>query len=58
MVVAGSRKACVYYKKELDKYLPKEVSEVVMTFGGKDDPQEVKDYATGTRKTVWVYRKL
>lgn len=32
MVVAASRKACVYYKRELDKLLPREYSEVVMTY--------------------------
>lgn len=32
MVVAASRKACVYYKRELDRLLPKEYSEVVMTY--------------------------
>ena len=36
MVVAGSRKACVLYKKHLDEYLPPEYSEVVMTFGRGD----------------------
>ncbi len=36
MVVAGSRKACVLYKKYLDMYLPPEYSEVVMTFNRTD----------------------
>ena len=36
MVVAGSRKACVLYKKYLDQYLPPEYSEVVMTFNQSD----------------------
>ncbi len=31
MMVAASRKACALYKNELDKHLPKEYSEVVMT---------------------------
>ena len=39
MVVAANRKACVLYKRELDKHLPPEYSEVVMTFGMGDlDP--------------------
>ncbi len=36
MVVAASRKACAYYKAYLDKWLPKEYSEVVMTYTMKD----------------------
>ncbi len=36
MVVAASRKACAYYKLYLDKWLPKEYSEVVMTYNKKD----------------------
>lgn len=38
MVVTGSRKACDIYKKELDKYLPPEHSEIVMTYGRDDEP--------------------
>lgn len=36
MVVAASRRACVLYKRELDNHLPKEYSEVVMTYGRSD----------------------
>jgi len=36
MIVAGSRKACVLYKKYLDEYLPPEYSEVVITFNQND----------------------
>ena len=32
MVVAVSRKGCVLYKRELDKHLPPEYSEIVMTY--------------------------
>jgi type I restriction enzyme R subunit len=39
MVVAGSRNACEIYKRELDKYLPKEYSEIVMTFTERDKPE-------------------
>jgi type I restriction enzyme R subunit len=38
MVVASSRKACVHYKRELDKLLPPEYSEIVMTYNRRDDP--------------------
>jgi type I restriction enzyme R subunit len=38
LVVAASRKACVMYKRELDQILPKEYSEVVMTYNRTDKP--------------------
>lgn len=44
LVVAVNRNACVSYKKELDKLLPKEYSEIVMTFDEKKDSQQIKDY--------------
>ena len=37
MVVAASRKACALYKKELDKHLPSEYSEIVMTYTREDE---------------------
>lgn len=43
MIVAASRKACVMYKEELDKYLPKNYSEIVMTYK-KDDKEVIKKY--------------
>jgi len=43
LVVAVSRRACIRYKHELDKLLPREYSEVVMTFT-PNDPQEIEDY--------------
>ncbi len=43
MVVAGSRKTCVLYKKHLDKHLPPEYSEVVMTFS-QNDKGILKDF--------------
>ena len=43
LIVAGSRLACVRFKKILDRYLPAKESEVVMTFSG-DDPQEISEY--------------
>ncbi|NWF86924.1 HsdR family type I site-specific deoxyribonuclease, partial [Candidatus Bathyarchaeota archaeon] len=43
LVVAVNRLACVRYKRELDKLLPKEYTEVVMTFT-RTDPQEIHDY--------------
>jgi len=43
LIVAGSRVACVRFKKVLERYLPAEESEVVMTFN-VDDPEEISDY--------------
>jgi len=48
LVVAGSRKACVSYKRELDKHLPREYSEVVMTYTRDDEPG-IQSYAEETR---------
>jgi type I restriction enzyme R subunit len=47
MVVAVNRLSCVLYKRELNKLLPKEYSEVVMTY----DP--IKDKKI---KEIWDYR--
>ena len=44
MVVAVDRLACVRYKRELDKLLPKEYSEIVMTYNPLKDPKEIQDY--------------
>jgi len=46
LVVAVSRRACIRYKHELDELLPKEYSEIVMTFT-PHDPQEIQDYFKG-----------
>jgi len=44
LIVTGSRKACVRYKKILDeKYLLPECTEVVMTFN-QDDDEEIQQY--------------
>jgi type I restriction enzyme R subunit len=49
IVVACSRKACVHYKRELDKHLPSKYSEVVMSYTPEDDksPEKkiISDYA-------------
>jgi len=44
MVVAVNRLSCVRYKRELDKLLPKEYSEVVMTYNPLKDLKEIQDY--------------
>jgi type I restriction enzyme, R subunit len=43
MIVAASRDACVIYKRELDKVLPPQYSEVVMTYG-QESSTLVKEY--------------
>ena len=48
MVVAASRRACVIYKRELDKHLPPEYSEVLMTYGTEDEPL-IKEYLSKLR---------
>lgn len=44
MVVASSRKACVYYKRALDNFLPPEYSEVVMSYNEKRQDLLIKEY--------------
>jgi type I restriction enzyme R subunit len=48
MIVAGSRKACVLYKAELDRLLPREYSEVVMTCSDSNKT-EVLEYCEEMR---------
>jgi type I restriction enzyme R subunit len=43
-VVAVDREACALYKQILDKYLPPEWSQVVISSGGKKDPDILKKY--------------
>jgi len=49
MVVTGSRKACVLYKKHLDKYLLPKYSEVVMSFKVNENP-DIKSFRDEWRK--------
>jgi len=44
IVVAVNRLACVRYKRELDKLLPKEYTEIVMTYNPNKDQKEIQDY--------------
>ena len=44
MVVAASRNSCVLYKEELDRHLPEEYSEVVMSYDRKKDPAMIRKY--------------
>lgn len=42
MIVAPDREACDLYKKELDKHMPEEASEVVISISGKKDSEEFR----------------
>ncbi len=50
LVVGVSREACVMYKRELDKYLPSEYSEVIMSYSDKKDPDSIKKYKESLTK--------
>jgi len=43
-LVAVDREACVLYKKALDKHLPPEFSEVVISSAGKKDSEELQSF--------------
>lgn len=49
MVVAVSRRACVLYKRELDKHFPPDYSEIVMT-SCADDEKLISDYFDDLKK--------
>jgi len=44
LIVAVNRLACVRYKRALDKLLPPEATEIVMTYNPLKDPKEIQDY--------------
>jgi len=46
MVIAVDREACVLYKEALDKLLPCDYTEVVMTYNPSDpnEPEKIRDY--------------
>ena len=54
-VVAVDREACALYKKELDKYLPKEWSEVVYT-GNNNDSELLKEFTHDEQKEKEIRR--
>lgn len=54
-VVAVDREACALYKKELDKYLPSEWSEVVYT-SNNSDPELLKEYEHDEQKEKEIRR--
>ncbi|MDD5731499.1 MAG: HsdR family type I site-specific deoxyribonuclease [Patescibacteria group bacterium] len=56
-LVAVDREACALYKKELDKYLPKEWSEVVYT-GNNNDSELLKEFTYDDEKEKTVRREF
>ncbi|MFQ5842901.1 MAG: HsdR family type I site-specific deoxyribonuclease, partial [Thermodesulfobacteriota bacterium] len=49
MVVAPSRKACALYKIELDRHLPVDYSEIVMTYNERQDESLIRDRIAETK---------
>ena len=63
IIVAGSRKACVIYKNMIDKYLPDDYSEIVMTYERKDEQAFLEKVAEvqarfGTKDTDDINKKI
>jgi len=56
-LVAVDREACALYKKELDKYLPKEWSEVVYT-GNNNDSELLKEFTYDEEKEKVIRREF
>lgn len=50
MVVAACREACITYKEKLDRFLPTEYTEVVMTFDPHTDPEPIMSYYRAVRE--------
>ncbi len=55
--VAVDREACAYYKKALDKYLPKEYSEVVYT-GNNNDSKLLKEFHHDEQREREIRKKF
>jgi type I restriction enzyme R subunit len=50
MIVAENRKACVLFKRELDKIFPAKYSEIVMTYNPNEKHKEVANYHQELKK--------
>ena len=50
MLVAVDREACIMYKRKLDKLLPPETSEIVMTFGHNESSDLISEYRDELQK--------
>ncbi|MCL4558527.1 MAG: HsdR family type I site-specific deoxyribonuclease, partial [Deltaproteobacteria bacterium] len=53
MVVAGSRKACAYYKQELDKHLPEKYSEIIMSYRDREPETIIQNSAAEIKAQSW-----
>ncbi len=53
MKVTGRRKACVLYKDELDKHLPKEYSHVIMTYNNRENEAPIQLFAAEMKAQTW-----
>lgn len=50
LIVTGSRRACVRYKKIIDQFLSPEETEVVMSFKADEPKEEIKNYEESLKK--------
>jgi type I restriction enzyme R subunit len=53
MVVAGSRKACAYYKQELDEHLPGKYSEIIMSYRDREPETIIQNSAAEIKAQSW-----
>jgi len=56
LIACGSRKACILYKKYLDKHLPEDYSEIVMTFNAYEEDDEIKEYYKRWKEKYSAYK--
>jgi len=57
-MVAVDREACALYKEALDKYLPSEYSEVIISTQGKKDPVRLQPYQLSEQAEQTVRKKF
>jgi type I restriction enzyme R subunit len=57
-LVAVDREACVLYKEALDKFLPPDFSEVVISSGGKKDPEALQKFHLSDNEEKEIRKKF
>jgi type I restriction enzyme R subunit len=57
-LVAVDREACVLYKEALDKFLPPDFSEVVISSGGKKDPETLQKFHLSEAAEIEIRKKF
>ena len=57
-LVAVDREACVLYKEALDKFLPPDFSEVVISSGGKKDPEILQKFHLSETAEIEIRKKF